>query len=120
MATVRWAKPQGSWHPFKTVDLTKISVAGVYAIGYDSGDSRIATIYVGQGDDVSVRLQQHRSNAKILQYANKGTLRVTWAALSAKNRSGVERYVAEELDPLVGERHPIDNPIEVNLPTKWC
>ena len=118
MTTVKWAKGQKSWYPFKNVSLSNVTAHGVYVIGYDDGDSGIATIYVGKGD-IAARLQQHRSNNTILQYAEEGTLRVTWASVPAKQRDGVEKFLADKLEPVEGDRHPNDDPVEVNLPGGW-
>lgn len=88
-------------------------------IGYKKpdGDS-IYTVYVGQGD-VAARLGNHRSDSDITNYRDRGTLYTTWAEVSVRNRDGVERYVADKLEPLVGSRHPDVTPIPVNLPAGW-
>ena len=115
--TVTWIKCGTGWCPFETVDLSGIKTHGVYVIGYEQPNS-IAPVYVGQGD-VAARLRDHRANTDILKYRNRGTLRTTWATVSAANRDGVERYVADKLKPLVGSHHPNVTPIPVNLPAGW-
>ena len=118
--TVTWIKCQEGkiWCPFETVNLSNVTAHGVYIIGYDSGQSSVYTIYVGQGD-IAARLQAHRTNPDILKYRNQGTLRATWASVSAANRDGVERYVADKLKPSEGSQHPNVRPIPVNLPAGW-
>lgn len=107
------------WCKFETLDLDTVDEHGVYVSGYKKADGDfIYTIYVGQGD-VADRLADHRADSKITNYGSKGTLYTTWAEVSVKNRDGVERYVADELKPLVGSRHPNVDPIVVNLPPKW-
>ena len=119
MATVGWAKCQKSrWCPFKTVSLNDMSEEGVYVIGCDLGRLGIATIYVGKGD-IADRLKAHRRDRAIIKYAKLGTLRVTWAPIRANSRSRVERFVADELKPLEGDRHPDVTPAQVNLPDGW-
>ena len=119
MATVKWNTGQKSlWCPFKTVNLNDVNEEGVYIIGCDLGKLGIATIYVGKGD-IADRLKAHRRDRAILKYAKLGTLRVTWAKIRANSRNSVERFVADELEPLEGDRHPDDDPVEVNLPSGW-
>jgi hypothetical protein len=55
------------------------------------------------------------ANPKIQAYSGLG-LYATWAAVGLLHQHGVEHYLADQLDPLVGERHPDDHPIPVNLP----
>lgn len=63
-----------------------------------------------------VRLECHRADNAILAY-RRGTLYVTWAAVSAAQLDGVERYLGDELKPLVAERFPQASPIPVRLPS---
>jgi hypothetical protein len=72
-------------------------------------------VYVGQGD-VAARIADHRNNPEITAYASSGRLRVTWAAVQAAYRDGVERYLADTWNPLVGDVHPTAVPIAVNSP----
>lgn len=93
-------------------DLTEVSGSGVYVIWSDD-----SCIYVGQGS-IRSRLQSHKTNPDITLYAGLGTLYATWAVVSSRNRDGVERYLADELEPLEGEQHPDASPIKVNLPRR--
>ena len=45
-----------------------------------------------------------------------GALYVTWASVQASQIDGVERYLANTWNPLVGDAHPDVNPIAVNSP----
>ena len=117
--TVTWTQCKANnWCPFDDVDLSTVDSAGVYAIGYEE-DGRIATVYVGQSNDVADRIKYHRNNDDVTYYRNRGPLRVTWADVSARQRDGVEPFVANQLQPLVGPNHPDVDPIAVNLPTNW-
>ena len=125
MLSVNWVKCNGgNWCSFKRVDLKKVTAKGVYAIGYKSSTTdAILTVYVGQGD-VAERVEEHRSgntatSKKILGYATEGTMVVTWAAINAEIRDGVEKYLADELEPIVGHTHPDVDAIPVSKPAKW-
>jgi hypothetical protein len=114
MATVTWIKSTtGTWLPLETVDLSYIATNGVYVIWH--GGQNPWTVRVGQGD-IKDRLTAHRGDRVILAHKSKGGLYVTWAALSAPYLAGVERYLANQLSPLVGDRHPDIAAIPVNLP----
>lgn len=108
----------GNWCECDRLDLGTVDDIGVYMIGYESDKGSIYTIYVGQGD-IAERLAEHRSDEKISTYSKRGTLYTTGANLSKSYRDGVERYVADQLKPLVGSRHPDVTPINVNLPSGW-
>lgn len=114
MLQVSWIKStQQKWLAFENVNLSNVTAGGVYIIWYEGNPSRV--VYVGQGD-VASRLTAHRSRTDITQYAKYGTLRVTWASVPTNQRDGVERYLADTYQPLVGDAHPDVRPIEVNLP----
>lgn len=114
MLQIEWIKCGSgkNWCPFETVDLDGVTTKGVYVIWHQGNPAR--TVYVGQGD-VKARLCQHRNDARITKHANSGTLRVTWASVPAAQRDGVERYLADYYNPLVGDAHPAALPIQVNL-----
>ena len=72
-------------------------------------------MYVGQGN-IAERLAVHRDDPSILRYTHFG-LFVSWAEVAVSARDGVERYLADQLLPLAGERHPDVPPIVVqNVP----
>lgn len=73
------------------------------------------TIYVGQGV-VADRLQQHRSNQTMRAMNSQSTLYVAFADLGSGDRDHVERWLANRLQPMLGDAHPNAVPVEVNLP----
>jgi hypothetical protein len=110
---VTWIKcKSGDWCQLNTVNLSQVSAYGVYIIWHGGNPSRV--VYVGQGD-IAVRLAAHRTKDAIQSYS-KHTLFVTWAAVDAANRDGVERYLADQWSLLVGDAHPVAAPIAVNSP----
>jgi hypothetical protein len=116
MKTLTWVKStKNEWLLFETFsNLADIETVGVYIIWH--GGETPWTVYVGQGD-VKDRLTDHRGNSKITAYNSKGALRVTWAAVASQaDRDGIERYLADQLSPLVGEKHPNVTPVAVKLP----
>ncbi|MDD2753866.1 MAG: hypothetical protein PHT44_04640 [Candidatus Portnoybacteria bacterium] len=101
----------GSWCGFFTVNLAHPyfdNMEGVYIIWQEKGP----IIRVGQGN-IRDRLSEHRKDSKINIFNN---LLVTWAVVSEDSRNGVERYLANRLNPIVGSNFPNTNPLEVNLP----
>ena len=88
------------------------NLEGVYII-WHSGEHP-GTVYVGQGV-IADRLKVHRQDDEILKFSHLG-LFVTWARLDASSRNGVERFLAESLNPKVGSNSPSGSPIQVNLP----
>jgi hypothetical protein len=114
--TLTWNKCTGdSWCNLINLNLAHAhfqGMEGVYVIWH--GGANPATVYVGQGD-VASRLQVHRSNLEILAYGPNG-LFATWAKVDSRSRDGVERYLADRLNPKVGSAHPQAVPITVNLP----
>ncbi len=113
MTSITWIKSTtDTWLPFEAVDLSQVKTSGVYVIWHGGQTPR--TVRVGQGD-IADRIKTHRGDQQILAYRSYG-LWVTWAAVSAADHDGVERYLADQLHPLVGDRHPDVRPIPVNLP----
>lgn len=114
MLNLNWVKYQpGSWVEFQTYDMSNVTADGVYIVWHRGNPGKV--VYVGQGD-VKSRLQAHRNNAEITKYAKVGTLYVTWAFVPAHQKDGVERYLANTWNPLVGDVHPDVTPIAVNSP----
>lgn len=109
--TLSWVKCTGSvWCTLKRVNLVSAKTAhGVYVIFKPSG----MVVRVGQGN-VAERLEDHRGNSEIMQYGDD--LLVTWAQVDQALCDGVERYLELKCHPIVGERFPQAQPIEVNLP----
>ncbi|HIH2750278.1 hypothetical protein L3V59_36275 [Burkholderia aenigmatica] len=108
---LNWVKCQsGNWCGFLTVGLDHEhfnDLKGVYIIW--SGDK---VVRLGSGI-IKNRLAEHRENKEITKYPD---LRVTWAQVNANQMKGVEKFLADKLDPLVGERFPDRTQIPVNLP----
>lgn len=126
MLEVEWVKSTaGSWLSLERVDLAQVKTEGVYLIWHgayarknERGEGVTQQgrwVRVGQGI-IKQRLEVHRADSSILAY-RAGTLYVTWAAVSASQRDGVERYLGEQLSPLVAERFPQAPPIQVRLPS---
>ena len=115
MLRLSWIKCDGgnNWCNFESIDLTDITAKGVYIIWHQGDPSRV--VRIGQGD-IASRLCEHRSDRQMLAYMCKGKLRVTWAAVSAAQRDGVEAYLSDVLPPLVGDVFPDAEPIAVNSP----
>lgn len=115
MQTLDWIKcgNGGNWCPLQEVNLSGVTTEGVYIIWHEGNPSRV--VRVGQGD-IGKRLAAHRTDPKILAYSKLGTLRVTWAAVPAHLRDGVERYLANQWNPLVGDAYPNVAPMAVNSP----
>lgn len=114
--TISWIKCKGDvWCGLNTVKLDDPhfnGMEGVYIIWH--GGQHASTVRVGQGI-IKERLRAHRLDSEIQAY-NNNTLYVTWASVSLDNRDGVEKYLADRLNPLVGDRFPDRQPIPVNLP----
>ena len=108
----------GHWCDLFDLDLDGIgNVTGVYVIWVGGGP----VIYVGQGQ-IESRLRQHRVNPDFLKYVegpDDTRLFVTWAVTSEGATRNVERYLAEALRPLRGDRYPSVAPMEVDLPWPW-
>lgn len=108
------------WCQLLYLDLNSIApqnVFGVYVIWQYRplyNDKRV--IKVGQGV-IKQRLSEHRNNSNITQYAQGGNiLFVTWAQVGENDVDGVEVYLGNNLQPIIGERFPNCNEIMVNIP----
>ncbi len=105
----------GHWCSLEDLDLNSVGeVAGVYIIWHEGNPAR--TVRVGQGDPIKDRLGAHRNDKSVLAYNKSGKLRVTWASVSSAYRDGVERHLADQLAPLIGDAFPNVVPIAVNSP----
>ena len=115
MLNLNWIKcdENRQWCPLESVNLSSVTAEGVYIIWHEGNPSRV--VRVGQGD-IADRLKEHRDDPKILTYSKRGILRVTWAPVSAAQRDGVERYLADRWSPLVGDVFPDVESIAVNSP----
>lgn len=115
MLELEWIKCANgnAWCPFQTVKLDEVNTFGVYIIWHTGNPSRV--VRLGQGN-VADRIIAHRDDPKITQYESHGTMRVTWAAVAPSQVDGVERYLADQWSPLVGDAFPDVHPIAVNSP----
>jgi hypothetical protein len=116
---VSWIKCRmGDWCPLETLNLESVGeAAGVYVIWHEGSQTiNPRVVRVGQGEPIKGRLSSHRCDKAILAYGKIGTLRVTWAAVPAAHRNGVERFLGETLNPLVGSTFPNALPLAVNYP----
>jgi hypothetical protein len=103
MKTVTWVKCHGDvWCHLEWVDLRRVSATGVYIIWHGGPQPRV--VRIGQGD-IATRLAAHRNDPQILIYKKDG-LMVTWAEVSAAQIDGVERYLANQWVPLIGDAFP--------------
>ncbi|MCG2760167.1 MAG: hypothetical protein L6407_03000 [Candidatus Delongbacteria bacterium] len=113
---LNWIKCDGSqWCNFFTLNLNHEhfnGLQGVYIIWH--GGQKPLTVYVGKGE-IKNRILLHRQNPNILKYSHLG-LFVTWAFVDSPYQEGVERYLANNLNPLECERSPEVVPIQVNFP----
>lgn len=111
-----WMKCKGgSWCSLKNLNLGHEhfdGLEGVYIIWREEPTRK--AVRLGQGV-ISDRLSEHRDNTEIIAKGPKG-LFVTWARVDVTNRDGVEAFLADTLDPLVGDRFPDVVPVPVNLP----
>lgn len=113
--------PIWKFHQLKWTDFRQIHAKGVYIIW---AKASLRCMKVGRAklgeETIASRLEAHQIDQNILRYgADDDPLMATWAILDEQYIDGVERYLGERLTPLLGERFPDVEPIEVNLPT-WC
>ena len=114
MLRLFWSKSDDvRWYKLETLDLSIVPSTGVYTIWHAGQASRVVTI--GSGD-IATRLLALRADEAISAYKAEGELLVTWAALAPARMDGVERYLVERWNPLIEERFPSAEPIEVNSP----
>lgn len=117
---VHWFKSEhNKWLELNDLDLTDplVRQQGVYIVFDPSDTPAFGVLYVGQGN-VHERLAERKTDQRILELAELDDLYVTWATISGGEvrREGVERFLADRLQPLVGE-HPNVPPIPVNVPS---
>ena len=111
--TVNWGTcgDDSHWCDFHRLKLDSDnfkSLNGVYIIW-----SKRTVVRVGSGI-IKDRIADHRNDPEITAYSD---LKVTWAKINANQMEGVEKYLADELNPVVGDRFPDRTPISVNLPS---
>ena len=108
---LQWIKCNtDDWCNFLTLNLTSLGgVAGVYVI-WRRADGLV--VRVGQGE-IAQRISAHRLDRDITRFED---LIVAWASVDARYRDGVERFLADQLAPVVGSGFPDVAPIAINLP----
>lgn len=109
---VTWIKcgERPEWCSLTNLNLTNNhfdNLRGVYIVW--SGKT---VVRLGSGI-IRDRLSEHRENPEITAYPD---LLVTWSQVNADQMEGVEKYLADSLNPAVGERFPDRTPITVNFP----
>jgi hypothetical protein len=116
MLQIKWLTcgQDNHWCDLELLNLEGVKGAGVYIIWHEGNPGRV--VRIGQGDPIASRLGAHRKDRAMTQYKSKGRLRVTWAIVPAAQRDGVERYLADQWTPLVGDAYPDCDAIEVNSP----
>jgi len=111
-----WIKcTNDAWCGLNSVDLSHShfnGLEGVYVIWHGGNGHNI--VKVGQGN-IADRLTAYRNDPKIQAYA-KNTLYVTWAKVDRHQQDGVEAFLGSSLAPLVAERFPDVQQMQVNLP----
>ena len=115
MLSVEWIKcgDGQNWCSLEAVNLSDVTGHGVYIIWHAGDPSQV--VRIGQGD-IADRLAKHRIDPEITVYAGRGTLLATWASVSVAQLDGVEKYLAHQWNPLVGDAFPNVAPIAVNSP----
>ena len=115
MLELEWIRCKGgTWCPFFDVDLSGVDTLGVYVIWHTVGHLP-ELLDVGKGD-IAERIQEHRRNEALRALENSDSVWVTWASVPESSLDGVERFLADDLSPLLGEHFPDASPIPVNLP----
>ena len=111
---LQWIKyTSGNWCALETLDLSQAKGTGNYIIWHAGNPGRV--VRVGQGD-IPARLAAHLKDTAIMACKKHGTLFVTWANVEVRYLDGVERHLAEQWRPLVGDRFPDVPAIAVNSP----
>ena len=107
MLTVKWVKSiNGEFLALNNVNLSNVNAFGVYVI-WKLG----VVVRLGKGD-IKSRLTAHRNDDAITSH---GVLHVSWAVVSEQYVDGVERFLATQYHPLIGDAVPDVHPIQVNL-----
>ena len=102
-----WSKCEGDvWCPFLNLNLESVGeeTEGVYVIWHvGDGVTFARVVRLGKGN-IANRIEKHRRNPDITEYAEYGELLVTWAEVHQDLlQTTVEAYLAYVYRPLVGE-----------------
>jgi hypothetical protein len=116
MPNLEWVKyTNGNWCGLLDLDLSQShfdNLEGLYVIWHMGPYPK--WVRVGQGI-IRDRIGKHREDSEILAYSANG-LFVTWAPVDEYFRDGIEKFLGERMNPLVGSKFPDANPIPVNIP----
>jgi hypothetical protein len=90
------------------------SIYGVYLLYHDREPQR--PLLIGKGE-IRRHFQIVANDPEIAAFSVLGLLRATWAAVPEQYAAGVERYLVEQLDPII-RQNPIGSAarVPVNLP----
>ena len=110
--TLTWKKYESGWYRLEALNVTDVYDEGVYIIWQLPSKE---FVYVGQGD-IAMQIAKRREDPTITEHRKSGTLYVTWASVPITSWDGIERYLANQYNPMEGPSHPDVPPIPVNLP----
>lgn len=121
MVRLDWGEPASDvWRPLRT-DFADVGGTGVFIVRQANGPA----VIVGQGD-LADRLSALQKDARVLCYESADRpLLATWAVIQgltqtkmlyATQLDGIERYLAETLQPLIEKAHANVAPVPVPLP----
>lgn len=96
------------------VNKIKEDLKGVYIIWLINHNPPRA-LRLGQGE-IKNRLKEHIQNKEILKYRIKFSIVFSYAKLSLNQCDNVERFLGDNLSPIVGDKFPDCEPRKVNLP----
>ena len=91
-----------------------VNVGGVYVIWHGGTQPRV--VQVAQGENIGQHLRSLNKDPAIMAYKQYGELYVTWAAVPASIRGGVERYLIDTYRPLIATSFSMIFPIAVSSP----
>lgn len=115
MTTVFWQRTYANSAFRLETDTAMAYGYGVYVIWKPATSLLFArTIRVGSGD-IRSRLLAHKADPQIFAHG-RHDLRFTYCNPAVSLVPGIERYLAEQLHPLVGDRFPDAYQVPVNLP----
>lgn len=110
---IKWiTKGLNGYYELNRLNTSNIKACGVYLIWNSRG-----VIKVGQSTNIGNRLDDHRNDDNIIRYDFKDNpLLTTWANLPLSALDGVEAYLGDYYQPLIGDRFPDVQKIFVNFP----
>ena len=117
---LEWNKCKaGTWCTLSELDLDHEhfdDMEGVYIIWY--GEQNPVALRVGEGY-IRDCLTKERNIKELFATRGQHELHVTWAKIGSEFCSGVARYIAEAVKPVLASDYPSVAPIEINLPAPW-